>query len=80
MCIYQIKSWYFVDCLSTCAVLAAGGNGGTGDVLASAELYDPSTGTWAPAGNMSDIRYGFQMVQLASGKGKPLPLSPFFPF
>ncbi len=39
-------------------VLVAGGvgAGGTYDFLASAEIYDPSSGTWSATGSMSDTR------------------------
>jgi uncharacterized repeat protein (TIGR03803 family) len=54
-------------------VLVAGGTVGfdTNDlpvVAASAELFDPDTGTWAPTGMMATNRFGFTMTLLADGK------------
>jgi hypothetical protein len=55
-------------------VLVAGGNAsdsGTPDVqccLASAELYDPSTGTWAATGSMIDARVEFVATLLNDGR------------
>jgi len=47
-------------------VLIAGGNTAAGDV--SAELYDPSTGLFAPTGDMRSPRTGHQAVLLMDGK------------
>lgn len=51
-------------------VLVAGGYNGNGvsQTLASSELYDPSTGTWAPTGSMARPRSGHIASLLASGK------------
>ena len=51
-------------------VLIAGGQdilGGTGQ-LATAEIYNPSTGTWSPTGSMSVARFGFAATLLRNGK------------
>jgi len=48
-------------------VLVTGGYGGT-DRLASAELYDPAAGTWAPTGCMTDARYLQTATLLPGGK------------
>lgn len=58
--------------VSSCAdrrVLVAGGfgGGGVGDV-ATAELFDPATGTFAPAGHMTAAREGHTATLLANGK------------
>jgi N-acetylneuraminic acid mutarotase len=48
-------------------VLVAGGiNGAT--VVASAELYDPTTGTWSPTGSMKTARNNYTAVLLGNGK------------
>ena len=52
-------------------VLVAGGwGGGSGalDALDSAELYDPSTGTWSRTGNLVTGRYAHTATQLQNGK------------
>lgn len=51
-------------------VLVAGGINATTNgctTLASAELYNPSTGTWAATGSMSTGRYSFVLVALPNG-------------
>ncbi len=52
-------------------VLIAGGfsaANGTGGSLASAELYDPRTGTFGPTGSMASARLGQSATRLASGQ------------
>lgn len=48
-------------------VLIAGGESSNGSTLASAELYDPVTGTWTPTGTMTAPRIRHTMVLLKSG-------------
>jgi hypothetical protein len=48
-------------------VLVLGGSGGEFDP-ATAELYDPVTGTWSATGNMLNIRDGFAPVVLLDGR------------
>jgi N-acetylneuraminic acid mutarotase len=58
--------------LSSGKVLAAGGeffNGSANQYLASAELYDPATGTWSTAGSMAATRgFGHTATLLQNGK------------
>jgi hypothetical protein len=52
-------------------VLVAGGINatlGTCGTLASAELYNPSTGTWTATGSMSTGRYDFTLTRLSNGE------------
>jgi hypothetical protein len=52
-------------------VLVAGGinnNGVTAPVLASAELYDPVAGTWAPTGSLTTARSSHTATLLPNGK------------
>lgn len=63
------------------AVLAAGGYSDSVEgALASAELYNPSTGKWSATGAMTAARSHFQMTLLPNGKGgeplNSLPLEP----
>lgn len=48
-------------------ILVAGGSTSTGAALASAEIYDPSTGHWTLTGSMSQARYGESLTLLANG-------------
>jgi RHS repeat-associated protein len=54
--------------LSTGKVLVAGGRGGSGSTtgLATAELYDPSTSTWAATGSMTGGRWSATATQLGT--------------
>jgi hypothetical protein len=49
-------------------VLIAGGSGATGIPLASAELYNPATSTFAATGSMTTARYGQTAVLLHDGR------------
>jgi Kelch motif len=48
-------------------VLVAGGSTGI-DVVSSAELYDPGTGTWTATGSMATARYFHTARLLPNGK------------
>jgi hypothetical protein len=47
-------------------VLVAGGSGG--ELLDSAELYDPGTGTWAATGSMGTARASYAATALPGGE------------
>ncbi|HVE47465.1 MAG TPA: kelch repeat-containing protein [Acidimicrobiales bacterium] len=49
-------------------VLVAGGTAGGGAPMASAELYDPASGTWAPTGGLANARWGHTATLLPDGK------------
>lgn len=54
-------------------VLVAGGATGVpgmigGTLIASAELYDPASGTWTATGSMIDARYGHTATLLGDGR------------
>jgi Abnormal spindle-like microcephaly-assoc'd, ASPM-SPD-2-Hydin/Kelch motif/Galactose oxidase, central domain len=48
--------------------LVAGGTDGANHLLASAEIYNPSTGAWTATGSMATARNAFAGVLLKSGK------------
>src|SRR6266700_1472411 len=49
-------------------VLIAGGTGPGNGPLASAELYDPATGTFIPTGSMTNPRSNHKATLLADGR------------
>jgi hypothetical protein len=49
-------------------VLVAGGLGSSGDALASAELYDPATGTWSATTSLNTARTFHTATLLANGQ------------
>src|SRR5438034_1381370 len=49
-------------------VLVAGGYGGGGSYLASAEIYDPASGTWATTGSMGHKRGSHTATLLPDGR------------
>jgi hypothetical protein len=57
-----------LSALSDGKVLVTGGADATGTPLASAEVYDPSTGTFTLTGSMQKPRIGHSATLLASGK------------
>jgi N-acetylneuraminic acid mutarotase len=54
--------------LSKGKVLSIGGIDNNGNLLASSELYIPSSGKWTPTGSMSQARQAFPAVVLTNGK------------
>src|SRR5262249_9666127 len=49
-------------------VLVAGGSDDVDNILASAEVYDPSTGSWTPTGSMRDAHRIHSAILLPNGK------------
>ncbi len=49
-------------------VLVAGGVGSSGNELASAELYDPASGTWTATGSLGGARFYHTATLLPNGK------------
>ena len=49
-------------------VLAAGGANLASTALKSAELYNPTTGTWSFTGSMATARIEFTLTLLTNGK------------
>jgi len=49
------------------AVLVVGGNRAAGGLLASGELYDPTSGTWRDTPNMAAARVGHSATLLPDG-------------
>ncbi|KFA89289.1 Kelch repeat-containing protein, partial [Archangium violaceum] len=49
-------------------VLVTGGRSAAGGVLASAEVYDPVTGTWSATGSLAATRFTHTSTLLPSGK------------
>jgi streptogramin lyase len=65
------RAQHIAALLSTGKVLVAGGDGvvnNTTTPLASAELFDPITGSWSPTSSMSTSRLLFAAATLANGK------------
>ena len=59
---------YTAPLLADGKVLLAGGFGARGEYLSSAEIYNPDTGTFAPAGAMNEARAGHVSVRLEDGR------------
>jgi len=62
------REYFTVVTLTTGKVLVAGGFGTGSVVLSSAELYDPTSGTWSSAGSLSVARAAHTATLLSNGK------------
>ncbi|CAF4364452.1 unnamed protein product, partial [Adineta steineri] len=61
------RYWHTASTLANGSVLVAGGYNSHSDHLNSADLYNPSTGTWTATGNMSVGRQHHTASTLANG-------------
>lgn len=62
------RRFHTATLLSNGKVLVAGGEDGSANAFASAELYDPTTGSFSPTGSMTVPRVGHTATLLSSGK------------
>jgi N-acetylneuraminic acid mutarotase len=61
------RYWHTATPLASGRILVVGGSRGSSG-LASAELYDPDSNTWAPVGSMTSTRSEHTATLLPSGK------------
>jgi len=63
----EARSHYTATLLAGGKVLVTGGNSSSGDLLRSAELYDPGTGSWTVTGSMIEARGSHTATRLPDG-------------
>lgn len=61
------RDWHTATLLKNGLVLMAGGIDSNYNALASAELYDPATGTFTPTGSLNNARAGHTATPLNNG-------------
>ena len=62
--LHASRGYHTATLLADGKVLVAGGYGGAGNSLNTAELYDPKTGTWSVTGNLNTPRSGYHTATL----------------
>src|SRR5262249_50552088 len=66
---HDARAMHTATLLSDGRVLVAGGdNDGFGTILASAEIFNPASGTWTATGNMTAVRKGQTATLLSDGR------------
>jgi hypothetical protein len=65
--LFNARAWHSATLLSDGKVLVTGGQG-TGGLLDSAELYDPTTGVWTSIGKMLAARSEHVAIRLPDGR------------
>ena len=69
------RTYHMATLLADGRVLVTGGYGAEAP-LASAELYDPKTGTFSPAGSATGSRTGTAPTQGDAKQGEPCAVGP----
>ncbi|MEE8524210.1 MAG: kelch repeat-containing protein, partial [Thermoanaerobaculia bacterium] len=63
-----VRSHHTLTLLFSGKVLAVGGSDAEGSALASAEIFDPASGDWTPAGSLLEARHDHTASLLPSGR------------
>jgi hypothetical protein len=61
------RSFHTATLLPDGTVLVAGGLGGSGNALASADIYSPGSNSWTPVGGLATARYSHTATLLPNG-------------